>query len=169
LTPTNTPTSTPTKTPTHTPTNTLTPTPDNRFTEAGAGIKYSYVPPTGWTKSKDTNGLYLWRGPGNTELTFSVSQLDTTAAAFGGALETGMQSQFTAYKLIDKGAFSPDSGLDAYRFAFTSEFQGVKMRIEAFVFCGSGYVVSGFYFRPEASNEDQDALVKESMMTMRFD
>ena len=166
-TPTNTATSTPT--PTKTPTRTSTPTPDNRFYETGGEINFSYVPPTDWKKSIDTNGLYEWQGTGNTGLTFLIQASSTDASTEGGVMETTMESTFPGYQLVDDGAFSPASGLDSFRFAFTAPFQASNFYFEWFIFSGNGYLVEALYIRTDSANEDQDALVTDSMMTVQFD
>jgi hypothetical protein len=147
----------------------LTPTPDNRFYETGGEINFSYVPPTDWKKSIDTNGLYEWQGTGNTGLTFLIQASSTDASTEGGVMETTMESTFPGYQLVDEGAFSPDSGLDSFRFAFTAPFQGSNLYFEWFIFSGNGYLVETLYIRTDGAYEDQDALVTDSMMTMQFD
>jgi hypothetical protein len=168
-TPTNTPTSTPTQTPTKTPTNTLTPTPDNRFYEKGGAIEYSYIPPTGWRKSMGADGLYEWQGKGDTILTFNIQEDSMDAAAAGALMENTLKSALTGFVLVDEGVFSPDSGLDSYRFSFTADFQGVTVYGELYAFSGSDYLVEGLYLRSDVSNQNQDPLVKESLLTMRFE
>ena len=168
-TPTNTRTFTPTFTPTKTPTRTLTPTSDNRFYEKGAAIQFSYVPPEGWTKSKGSTGTTSWSGPGGVQLTFIVQASSWDAAFAGAQMEDAMKATFPGYKLVEEGVFSPDSGLDAYRFAFSAPYQGVTLYFEVYVFSGSGYLVEGLYLRSNTSNQDQDAVIMDTMMTMRFE
>jgi hypothetical protein len=168
-TPTNTPTSTPTSTPTKTPTNTLTPTPDNRFYEKGGAIEYSYIPPTGWRKSMGADGLYEWQGKGDTILTFNIQESSMDAATAGALMENTLKSALTKFVLVDEGVFSPDSGLDSYRFSFNADFQGVTVYGELYAFSGSDYLVEGLYLRSDVSNQNQDPLVKESLLTMRFE
>ncbi len=168
-TPTNTPTSTPTPTPTKTPTRTLTPTPDNRFYETGGDVNYSYVPPIDWRKSKGSNGLYEWSGAGDTLLTFNIESSSTDSATAAATMETALKTGLTNFVIGDEAAFSPDLGLDSYRFTFTAEFQGAALYGEVYVFSGNDYLVEGVYLRSNGVNEDQDSLVMDSMMTMRFD
>jgi hypothetical protein len=168
-TPTNTPTSTPTPTPTQTPTSTLTPTPDNRFYEKGGGIEYSYIPPTGWRKSAGATGLTQWEGEGTTVLSFNVQESSQDAAWAAATMEDALKAGLTSFVVTEEDVFSPESGLDAYRFAFTAKYQGIAVFGEMFVFSGSGYLVEALYLRPDGSDEAEDALVIESMMTMRFE
>jgi len=164
-----TPTNTSTPTSTKTPTRTLTPTPENRFYETSGAISFSYVPPTGWRKSIDTNGLYEWQGTGSTVLTFLIEGSSEDATTAGGETETTMESAFHGYQLVDEGAFSPSSNLDSFRFAFTAPFQGSNVYFEWFIFSGNGYLVEALYIRTVGADEDQDALIMDSMMTMQFD
>jgi hypothetical protein len=168
-TPTNTSTSTPTQTPTKTPTRTLTPTPDNRFYETGGEINYSYVPPTGWRKSKGTNGLYTWKGAGDTEVDFVLVQnsLDATLAAT--TAEAALKSELSGYSLINEGAFYPDSGIDAYLFTFTADYSGSTFHFECYIFAQDGYILEALYGRSDGLYANQDNLVTDSMMTIRFD
>ena len=168
-TPTNTPTATPTPTATATPTNTLTPTPDNRFYETGGAINFSYVPPIGWKKSKASNGIYQWAGKGTTVLQFQIQESSSDAASAGALAETSMGSIFPGAKIIDEGALSPDSGLDAFFFIFSAPYSGLKIHAEIYIFSGNGFMLEGIYLRPDDSDADQDPLVKDCMLTMRFD
>jgi hypothetical protein len=170
-TPTNTPTPTITATPTKTktPTHTPSPTPDNRFYEKGGAIEFSYVSPIGWRKGDITNGLNSWYGKGVTVLSFVMVKSNLDAATTGAAAEDGMKPAFPGYKFIDEGVFSPDSGLDAFWFSFTAPSQGVTLYIKLYIFSGSGYILDGYYIRPDGLYEDQDTLVEDSMMTMRFE
>ncbi len=168
-TPTNTPTPTPTLTPTQTPTDTLTPTPDNRFYEKGGDIEFSYIPPTNWRKSVGSSGLTQWEGKGTTLLTFIVQESSQDAASAGVMMEATLKTALSSFVVTNEDVFSPDSGLDAYRFAFTANYQGIAVFGELFIFSGSGFLVEGLYLRPDSSDETQDALVFDSMITMRFE
>jgi ABC-type cobalt transport system substrate-binding protein len=168
-TPTNTPTFTPTFTPTNTPTSTLTPTPDNRYYEKNGPINYSYVPPTGWRKSKMESGIYAWNGKGDTELDFYLIQNDMDATSAATKAETALKSELTAYTVIDEGLFSPDSGIDAYRFTFTADYAGSSYFFDCYLFSQDGYILEGLYGRTNSLYSDQDNLVTDSMMTVKFD
>jgi hypothetical protein len=102
-------------------------------------------------------------------LTFNIQQSDLDATMASVAMVSALKSALSSFTVADSGAFSPDSGLDAYRSAFTANYQGVAIYGELYAFSGSGYLVEALYLRPESSDANQDALVLDSMMTLRFD
>jgi hypothetical protein len=102
-------------------------------------------------------------------LTFNIQESSMDAATAGALMENTLKSALTKFVLVDDGVFSPDSGLDAYRFAFTADFQGETVYGELYAFSESGFLVEALYLRSDGSNQNQDPLVKESLLTMRFE
>ena len=169
-TPTFTPTNTLTNTPTNTPTNTITPTPDPRYYETEGRVDFSYIPPKGWKKSNiEGSDLQGWSGPGDTQLAFFDDHYTGSAADFTAETLEDLKTVFEI-SVKDEGELDLDSGVENYWIALTMSYEGDSAFFVMYFFSdGDDNIVFAMYGRILDEDEDQDAVVEDSMMTFRFD
>jgi hypothetical protein len=146
----------------------------NRFIETAGLTKFSYVPPAGWKKVPASGGnLTSWTGPTQTGgmvcmLIFTVLKSNLSAEQ---AAQEAIDSVSTAegMRIISKGKFTTDEGLDGYKIVIVASNQGTNIQMVMYFFQKRGYVIESAYLRLVEQNKEQDAIVGASMKTLRYE
>ena len=170
FTPTEPPTPTITSTATEIPTPTVSPTPDpNRFTETGASIPYSYVPPKNWIRYQAIGTISGWRASGDMMLVFQ--ELGKANSAQAGAKEwVDRLFQGSTYEVLSEGPFENYFGIDAYKIELKVKFnQGEAVYyFSDYYFQKNNKLVNASYHRYFGGTDQFDSVIDEVMKTFQI-
>jgi hypothetical protein len=157
------------------PTRTVTGPPGmDRFIETAGLVPFSYVPPQGWTLVPDSGSvLTSWTGPVQQAdiacaLLFNLEASDKTAEESAAEVLAPLQGQQDT-EIVSQGRFQTNSGLDAYKVVIINNSPEYNILMMVYFFHDNGYVIMAGYMRLKESNADQDAIIEQSMKTMRFE
>jgi hypothetical protein len=169
-------TPTPTSTATLTPTNTATPTatPDPRVFTASDNT-FSFMPPEDW-QSRNLGLAYpAIIGPsyGNFAANLVFVQEEPMFPTLGlgfytAQLQDTVIELFPGVKDISEEFLVTDQNQDYFRWEMTRSQDGVAYRQTFYVFEAGGWMLVCTYTRTEDQGAENDALVDESMRTLRF-
>jgi hypothetical protein len=146
----------------------------NRFTETTGISKFSYIPPAGWKKIPATNkSLTSWQGPMQTGgtaclLVFNIEQSEISTAEEAKKLVESLTTG-QGVKITAQGRFINDAGLDAYKMVILISSQDQNIQFVIYLFHSRGFLITAGYIRIAEQNKEQDAVVEQSMKTLKYE
>jgi hypothetical protein len=173
-TPTETPTPTNTSTPTQTPTKTATPTQtlDPNYYYA-PDLTYSFIAPEDW-QPQDVGLKYpALFGPtvGDFNLNLVIAQEETgfPMAFYSATIQDSFIKLFPDIVQISEEFLTTNAGKDYFRWEITYTQNSVKVHQVLYFFESGDWTLMIAYTRPADQGSEYDAVVEESMKTVRYE
>ena len=145
-----------------------------RYYEENGAANFSYIPPKGWKQATQTAGKIAgWLGPTQTGgmicgLGFTVEEKDISAGELVRQALTDMPDDGTI-TLVEEAPFVTLAGVDAHKIIIRGKMGESDLLVGSYVFSQNGYLIITVYIRLADQNPEQDAIIEESLVTLRFE